>query len=48
MSQGYAHGYEDKELEKMEDDVTPLLQDLANRIADAVLPQWATDQLGSG
>jgi hypothetical protein len=39
MSQGYMPGYEDKDLEKMEDDMAPLLQDLANRIADIVLPQ---------
>jgi hypothetical protein len=39
MSQGYAPVYEDKDLEKMEDDVAPLSQDLANRIADAILPQ---------
>jgi hypothetical protein len=38
MSQGYALGYEDEELDKMENDVAPLLQDLANKIADAVLP----------
>jgi hypothetical protein len=39
MSQGYAPGYEVEELEKMEDDVAPLPQDLANKIADPVLPQ---------
>jgi hypothetical protein len=33
MSQGYAAGYEVDELEKIEDDVASLLQDLANRIA---------------
>jgi hypothetical protein len=38
MSQGYAPGYEDEDLKKMEDDVAPLSRDLANRIADAVLP----------
>jgi hypothetical protein len=38
MSQGYAPGYEDEELDKMENDVAPLSQDLANKIADAVLP----------
>jgi hypothetical protein len=31
-------GYEDEDLVKMEDNVAPLSQDLANRIADAVLP----------
>jgi hypothetical protein len=39
MSQGYTPGNETKELEEMEDDVAPLSQDLANKIADAVLPQ---------
>jgi hypothetical protein len=39
MSQGYSPSYEVEELEKMEDDVAPLSQDLANKIADAVLPQ---------
>jgi hypothetical protein len=39
MTQGYAPGYEDEELEKMEDDVAPLSQDLANKIANVVLPQ---------
>jgi hypothetical protein len=39
MSQGYTPGYEDEELEKMEDDMALLSQDLANRIADTVLPQ---------
>jgi hypothetical protein len=38
MSQGYTPGYEDEELEKMEDDVALLLQDLANSIADVVHP----------
>jgi hypothetical protein len=37
MSQGYAPGYEIEDLEKMEDDVAPLLQVLSNKIADAVL-----------
>ena len=39
MSHGYAPGYEGEELEKIEDDVASLSQDLANRIADAVLPR---------
>jgi hypothetical protein len=38
MSQGYAPIYEVEELEKIEYDVAPLSQDLANKIADAVLP----------
>jgi hypothetical protein len=37
MSLGYAPGYEIEELEKIEDDVASLSQDLANRIADMVL-----------
>jgi hypothetical protein len=37
-SHGYAHGYEDKELEEMETAVAPLSQDLANRIENIVLP----------
>jgi hypothetical protein len=48
ISQGYMPGYEDKDLENMEDDMAPLSQDLANRIADAVLPRGVTDQLDSG
>jgi hypothetical protein len=39
MSQGYAPSYEVEELKKIEDDVASLLQDLANRIADTVLPR---------
>jgi hypothetical protein len=39
MSQGYVPSYEDEDLEKMEDDVAPISRDLANRIADTVLPQ---------
>jgi hypothetical protein len=42
MSQGYASGYEVKELEKIEDDVASLSQDLVNRIANTVLP-WRGD-----
>jgi hypothetical protein len=38
MSQGYTPGYEDEELEKIEDDVARLSKDLANKIADTVLP----------
>jgi hypothetical protein len=39
MRQGYAPGYEVEELEKIEDDVASLSEDLANRIADTVLPR---------
>jgi hypothetical protein len=39
MSLGYAPGYEVDELEKIEDNVDSLLQDLANKIADTVLPR---------
>jgi hypothetical protein len=39
MSLGYAPGYEVEELEKIEDNVASLSQDLANRIADTVLPR---------
>jgi hypothetical protein len=39
MRQGYAPGYEVEELEKIEDDVASLSEDLANRIADIVLPR---------
>jgi hypothetical protein len=39
MSQGYASGYEVEELEKIEDGVASLSQDLVNRIADTVLPR---------
>jgi hypothetical protein len=42
MSQGYVPSYIDEDLEKMEDDVAPLSRDLANRIAEAVLPQRGT------
>jgi hypothetical protein len=42
MSQGYAPGYEVKELEKIEDDMASLSQDLVNRIANIVLP-WRGD-----
>jgi hypothetical protein len=37
-SQVYAPVYEVEELEKIEDDMASFLQDLANRIADIVLP----------
>jgi hypothetical protein len=37
MSLGYAPGYEVEELEKIEDDVASLSQDLVNKIADTVL-----------
>lgn len=37
MSPGYVPGYEDDELEQME--TALLLQDLARRIDDAVLPR---------
>jgi hypothetical protein len=39
MSLGYAPGYDEKELEEMEEAVVPLSQDLAGRIQDVVLPQ---------
>jgi hypothetical protein len=39
LSEGYPDGYEDEELEKLESDVAPLSQALANRIEDVVLPQ---------
>ena len=38
MSQGFAPIYEDTELDKMEKAVTPLAQDLANRLKEAILP----------
>jgi hypothetical protein len=39
MSQGYALGYEVEELEKIEDDMASLSQDLVNRIVGTVLPR---------
>jgi len=39
MSHGYVPGYEVHKLEEMETGVTPLLQDLADRIEGIVLPQ---------
>ena len=38
MSQGFAPVYEDAELDEMEKAVTPLAQDLANRLKEAILP----------
>jgi hypothetical protein len=42
MSHGYALGYKVDELEKIEDDVASLSQDLMNRIANTILP-WSGD-----
>jgi hypothetical protein len=39
MSLGYVVGYNDKELEELEEVVVPLSRDLAGRIHDVVLPQ---------
>jgi hypothetical protein len=39
MSQGYALGYKVEELEKIEDDMASLSQDLVNRIVGTVLPR---------
>ena len=38
MSLGFAPGYEAHEMDEIETVVTPLLQDLASRIEDIVLP----------
>ena len=38
MSQGFAPVYEDAELDEMEKAVTPLAQNLANRLKEMVLP----------
>ena len=38
MSQGFAHVYEDPELDEMEKAVTPLARDLADKLKEAVLP----------
>jgi hypothetical protein len=38
MSLGYAPGYDEKELEELEEAVIPLSRDLAVRIQDVVLP----------
>ena len=40
MSQGFVPVYEDAELNKMETTVTPLAQNLANRLKETVLPPW--------
>ena len=37
MSQGFASVYEDAELDEMEKEVTPLAQNLANRLKEIVL-----------
>jgi hypothetical protein len=39
MSQGYALGYKVEELEKIEDDMASLSQDLVNRIVGTILPR---------
>jgi hypothetical protein len=39
LSEGYPNGYEDEELEKLESDVAPLSQALADGIEDMMLPQ---------
>jgi hypothetical protein len=39
MSLGYAPGYDEKELEELEEAVVPLSRDLAGRIKDIVLPR---------
>jgi hypothetical protein len=39
LSKGYPDDYEDEELEKLESDVAPLSQALADRIEDVVLPR---------
>ena len=38
MSLGFAHGYEDSELDEIEKAVTPIAQKLVNRLKDMVLP----------
>ena len=38
MSQGFVPVYEDAELNKMETTVTPLAQNLVNRLKEMVLP----------
>ena len=38
MSQGFALGYEDSELDEIEKAVTPIAWNLANRMKDMVLP----------
>jgi hypothetical protein len=38
MSQGFALGYSDAELEQIGDEVVPLEQDLAINIEDEVIP----------
>ena len=38
MSQGFALGYEDPELDEIEKVVTPLARNLANRLKETVLP----------
>ena len=38
MSQGFAPGYEDPELDEIEKAVTPLARNLVNRLKETVLP----------
>ena len=40
MSQGFAPGYEDPELDEIEKAVTPIAWNLANRLKGMVLPPW--------
>ena len=40
MRQGFMPVYEDAELDKIEKAVTPLAQNLANRLKETVLPPW--------
>ena len=38
MSQGFAPGYEDLELDEIDKAVTPIVRNMANRLKDMVLP----------
>ena len=38
MSQGFAPGYSDAELEDIEKEVVPLAQDLSTKIEDEIIP----------
>ena len=38
MSLGFAPGYENSELDEIEKAVTPIVQNLANRLKEMVLP----------
>jgi len=40
MSQGFAPVYEDVELDEMEKVMTPLAQNLADKLKEEVLPSW--------